>query len=122
MINLRIVKAATEEQEIYIEELVSELYQIFPLYLNKQKIKELKKQGVLELKEDEYKGTLDEAFQIMTSLQLIHALLTKAKRRWVLKDRDLFDKNCRKLNDCGLYFPLTSADFHIVNTENKMLM
>ncbi len=52
MINLRIVKAATEEQEIYIEELVSELYQIFPLYLNKQKIKELKKQGVLELKED----------------------------------------------------------------------
>ncbi|MBU8683152.1 YhcU family protein [Bacillus haynesii] len=122
MINLRIVKAATEEQEIYIEELVSELYQIFPLYLNKQKIKELKKQGVLELKEDVYKGTLDEAFQIMTSLQLIHALLTKAKRRWVLKDRDLFDKNCRKLNDCGLYFPLTSADFHIVNTDNKMLM
>ncbi|TWM97181.1 hypothetical protein CHCC14566_5166 [Bacillus licheniformis] len=58
----------------------------------------------------------------MTSLQLIHALLTKAKRKWVLKDRDLFDKNSRKLNDCGLYFPLTSADFHIVNTENKMLM
>lgn len=38
------------------------------------------------------------------------------------QDRDLFDKNSRKLNDCGLYFPLTSADFHIVNTENKMLM
>lgn len=64
MINLRIVKAATEEQEIYIEELVSELYQIFPLYLNKQKIKELKKQGMLELKEDEYKGTLDEALRL----------------------------------------------------------
>jgi hypothetical protein len=64
VINLRIVKAATEEQEIYIEELVSELYQIFPLYLNKQKIKELKKQGMLELKEDEYKGTLDEAFRL----------------------------------------------------------
>ncbi|TWM97182.1 hypothetical protein CHCC14566_5167 [Bacillus licheniformis] len=64
MIDLRIVKAATEEQEIYIEELVSELYQIFPLYLNKQKIKELKKQGALQLKEDESKERSMKRFRL----------------------------------------------------------
>ncbi|MDI3409795.1 DUF5365 family protein [Bacillus sonorensis] len=108
---MRIVKAATEEQEIYIQELASELFQVFPLYFNKQKIKELKQQGALDFKEYEYKGTLDESFQIITSLQLIHTLLTKPKRQWVLKDRELFDKSSKKLNDCGLYFPLTSSDF-----------
>ncbi|MFN2746825.1 MULTISPECIES: DUF5365 family protein [Bacillus] len=117
MINVRIVKAATEEQEIFIEELANELYQVFPMYFSEQKMKDLKEQGTLDFKEYDYKGTLDDAFQIITSLQLIHTLLTKSKRQWVLKDRDLFDKNCKKLNDCGLYFPLSSSDFNILNTE-----
>ncbi|MEC1501400.1 DUF5365 family protein [Bacillus sonorensis] len=116
---MRIVKAATEEQESYIQELASELFQVFPLYFNKQKIKELKQQGALDFKEYEYKGTLDESFQIITSLQLIHTLLTKPKRQWVLKDRELFDKSSKKLNDCGLYFPLTSSDFFPVNTDSE---
>lgn len=119
---MRIVKAATEEQEIYIEELVSELYQVFPVYFSKQQLKELKQQGVLDFKEHLYKGTLDEAFQIITSLQLIHTLLTKSKRQWVLKDRELFDKNSRKLNTCGLHFPLTSSDFRIPHSEKQELL
>lgn len=117
MINVRIVKAATEEQETYIEELASELYQVLSMYFSKQKMKELKKQGTLDFKEYEYKGILDEAFQIITSLQLIHTLLTKSKRQWVLKERELFDRNCQKLNECGLYFPLSSSDFNMLKTD-----
>ncbi|NPC91989.1 DUF5365 family protein [Bacillus sp. WMMC1349] len=113
MICVRIVKAATEEQEIYIEELASDLYQVFSTYFNDQKIAELKQIGTLDFKELDYNGTLDEAFQIITSLQIIHTLLTQSTRQWGLKDRHLFDKNCHKLNECGLNFPLRSADFYM---------
>ncbi|MDS9998294.1 DUF5365 family protein [Bacillus atrophaeus] len=112
VIDVRIVNAATEEQESFINELTMELLDdVFPLFFSELDIQRYKKKGVLSLTNQYYQGTLKEAFQIMACLQMIHTILTKPYRQYDMKDQVLFDKNSTLLNECGMFFPFALSDF-----------
>ncbi|MBY8912691.1 YhcU family protein [Bacillus sp. YC2] len=110
VIDVRIVNAATDGQESAIKELSSELFQkVFPLYFSELEIQRFKKRGVLSLQNQLYQGTLKEAFQIMACLQTVHIILSKPGAASDVQA--LFNKNCALLNECGMLFPFTYADF-----------
>ena len=58
VIDVRIVNAATAEQESFIKELSMELiHDVFPLYFSELDIQRFKKKGVLSLNNHYYQGT-----------------------------------------------------------------
>lgn len=114
MRDLRIVTASTEEQEKHIDELIGKIYDdIFPLYFSNEKIEELKELSVLlpEESQHNYNGTIDEAFQIMSSLQTLVALLEKPDCQQDEKYKEMYDRNIKILNHYGYFFPLSFHHF-----------
>lgn len=96
VIDVRIVNAATAEQESFIKELSMELiHDVFPLYFSELDIQRFKKKGVLSLNNHYYQGTLKEAFQIMACLQMIHIILTKPSPHSDLVIRRFLKKTTR---------------------------
>jgi hypothetical protein len=112
--NLRIVFASTEEQEQYIEELIETMYEeIFPQYFSDEAIDQLDELAVLkpQTEDMQYNGTLKEAFQIMSSLQALTALLNHLDQRSEEEHRELYDRNITILKQYGYQFPLTFDHF-----------
>lgn len=112
---MKIVVASTNEQENHIAELVQQLYaDIFPRFFPDEKIMELKKLNVLQPQASDqiYNSTLKDAFQIISSLQALIAvldLLHDGKHEDEYKD--IFERNTQNLNDYGYFFPLTFSQF-----------
>ncbi|MCI3984393.1 YhcU family protein [Bacillus vallismortis] len=115
VIDVRIVNAATAEQESFIKELSMKLFHdVFPLYFSELDIQRFKKKGVLSLNNNhDYQGTLKEAFQIMACLQMIHIILTKPSPLNDVNNQAVFEKNSKMLNDFGINFPFAFSDFEL---------
>lgn len=112
---MKVVYASTPEQEDHIEELIDYTYStIFPRFFSDEDILKLEDMKVLYVKEqdNEYNGTLKEAFQVISSLQALIAVLETIQNEEVQDShRELFDKNVRILDDYGIAFPFTMDQF-----------
>jgi hypothetical protein len=118
---LRIVYASTEEQEQYIEELIEHMYEeIFPQYFSDETIDQLDELDVLKPHAEKlkYNGTLKEAFQIMSSLQALTALLHHLDEHSEAEQRELYDRNIEILKQYGYQFPLAFDTFLSSSKKN----
>jgi len=115
---VKVVLASTEEQERYIEELIEQMYtEIFPMYFPDKKIEEFEQLSVLKPNQSTgYNGTLQEAFQIMSSLQALIAILENAQEaeKNEEKYREMYEKNLQTLEQYGYKFPLSFDQFRSV--------
>ncbi|MGG3574254.1 DUF5365 family protein [Bacillus gobiensis] len=112
---MKVVIAATEEQQKYIEEMISKFYShIFTRSYTANEIAAFKKQGVLNLSESQYNGTMDEALQIISCLQTIYILLEENCDPQNSNELDLhrLEWNFNKLRSFGLQFPYSSESIH----------
>ncbi|QGQ44421.1 DUF5365 family protein [Metabacillus sediminilitoris] len=118
---MKVVVASTEEQERHIDELVEQIYtEIFPKFFPDQEIKSLKGQKVLQPQaaDQMYNGTLKDAFQIISSLQVVISVLNhidhcKDERKY----REMFERNSCHLNEYGYFFPFSFSQFK--NAESQ---
>ena len=112
---MKIVVASTEEQERHIEELVEQIYkEVLPRFFPDHKIVEWKKQSVLQPKATDqmYNGTLKDAFQIISSLQTLIALLDHIDGcKHEQEYQEMFERNSQNLNEYGYFFPLAFSQF-----------
>lgn len=115
---MRLMKAATDLQEQTIEELSREFDHLLSQYVNR------KKQSVYEQKrpftfiDGVYNGTMDDAFRILTGLQLVHTIILKPRRHLTKQDRELFERNREQVNACGYFFPFELDDFENRHLQN----
>ncbi|CAH0344233.1 DUF5365 family protein [Bacillus sp. CECT 9360] len=122
---MRIVFASTSEQEQEIGNLVSFFYRsIFPKYFTKDEILHFEKIGVLQTPANSitYFGTLKDAFQVMTCLQVIISILEKKESSNMALEGKfirLFENNVRILNDYGVLFPLDLNHFDSLKNEEN---
>lgn len=112
---MKVVVASTNEQENHIAELVEQLYtDIFPRFFPDEKIMELKNLNVLQPQASDqmYNATLKDAFQIISSLQALIAVLDLLHEgKHEVEYKDIFERNTQNLNDYGYFFPLTFSQF-----------
>jgi hypothetical protein len=120
---LKIVYAATKEQEEYINCLINYIYSnIFPHYFDDEKIVEFENLGVLSLHGEHisYNGTMKEAFQIISSLQSLIAIIESLEPNYIREHhRKLFQRNIRLLGRYGISFPFLIDQF--VNRRKEVL-
>lgn len=117
---MKVVIAATEEQENYMEEMISKFYShIFTRSYKAGEIAAFKKQGVLDLSESQYNGTMEEALQIISCLQTVYILLEKYGTPEKLNELDFhrYEWNCGKLQSFGLHFPYSGDIMHCGNRQ-----
>jgi Family of unknown function (DUF5365) len=112
---MKVVLASTPEQEHHIEELIHYIYSdIFPRYFSDELITKFEDWNVLHPREfqSKYNGTLKEAFQVISSLQTLIAVLETVQQK-PIEDyyRNIFEKNVKILNKYGFSFPLTLEQF-----------
>ncbi|KZZ85107.1 MULTISPECIES: DUF5365 family protein [Bacillaceae] len=120
---MKIVSASTNEQEQFIEELVEEMYkEVFPIYFSDETIVKLEKMSVLKPTEETiiYNGTLKEAFEIMSSLQTLIAVLKQADEEEKQKYAGLYDRNREILRSYGYNLPLNMSDFLTAGIERDL--
>ncbi|MBS2968049.1 DUF5365 family protein [Metabacillus sp. KIGAM252] len=111
---MKIVTASTDEQEQHIEELIEEMYkEVFPIYFSDETIGQFEKMSVLKPTEETmiYNGTLKEAFEIMSSLQTLIAVLKHADEQEKQEYAGLYDRNREILGRYGYDLPLSISDF-----------
>lgn len=119
------VLSSTVEQEQEIADLVDQFYQcVFPKFFTEKEIIHFKEIGVLQPNKSEfiYNGTLRDAFQVITSLQVIKAILEKKEQlhtsSYQKKWAELFEQNGTLLEKCGILFPFHYEQFiYIHNTS-----
>lgn len=121
---MKVVVASTDEQENHIAELVEQLYtEIFPRFFPDDEILELKQLKVLQPQASDqvYNGTLKDAFQIISSLQALIAVLDLINECKDEKEyEEMFERNSQNLNEYGYFFPLSFSQFkHAESREGK---
>ncbi|PLT33687.1 DUF5365 family protein [Bacillus sp. V5-8f] len=122
---MKIVFSSTSEQEQEIGNLVSIFYgSIFPRYFTNEEILQFEQIGVLQTPANNipYFGTLKDAYQVMTCLQVIISILEKkenSNQPLEQKFEDLFENNIRILNDYGIFFPLNFEHFTSIKKEKS---
>lgn len=118
---MKVVVASTPEQEQHIDELIHYMYSsIFPSYFDDEYIMKLEELNVLAPKEDDiyFSSTLDKAFKVISSLQVIIAVLETVRfEGFQGSHKELFVKNVKILNEFGYSFPFTPSEFKVVNSE-----
>lgn len=121
VIFVKVVIASTPEQEAHIEELVNHFYtDIFPMYFSDEEILKFKQFEIMSLTavRKKYNGTLKEAFQLISSLQALIAVLEAIQIRSIDEhDKLIFDKNVKILEQYGLSFPFHLEHFLLKNDE-----
>ncbi len=121
---MKIVTASTPEQESFIQELVSYMYtEVFPYYFSDKYINELEALNVLIPEEQGlYNGTLKEAFQLISSLQSLIAVIETIKTEEIGENhREIFEKNTTILEEYGYKFPLTIDHFKRLKDDSVSL-
>jgi hypothetical protein len=112
---MKVVLASTPEQEHHIEELIHYIYSdIFPRYFSDEIITKFEDWNILHPMEYQvnYNGTLKEAFQVISSLQTLIAVLETVQHGPVQENyRNIFEKNVKILNKYGFSFPFTLDQF-----------
>jgi hypothetical protein len=113
---LRIECAATPEMEAYIEDLKTQiLYEILPRYFSSKELKQIEQLHLLNpdhAANSRYNGLLQEALQVISSLQTIMAVIECIRHRDIQKRHEiLFEKNVEILEKYGFSFPLTIDQF-----------
>ncbi|MFS0655063.1 DUF5365 family protein [Bacillus sp. 179-C3.3 HS] len=109
------MKAATDLQQQAIEEISKEFDGLLSTY--EQSTDDLQ-QRPFTLVDGVYNGTMDDAFRILTGLQLVHTIILKPKRQVTKQDRALFERNREQVNACGYYFPFDLDDFQNRHLQN----
>jgi len=117
---LKIACAAPAEMEHYIEELTEQLlYDLLPQYVSDERLQHIHSHYLLGHHDESnplYNGLLDEALQVISSLQTVIALVESIQHRPIKKsDRDRFGKNVRILSKFGFIFPLSIELFEREN-------
>lgn len=119
---MKIVAASTEEQEKHIEELIQQMYtEVFSIYLSNHQVKERYEITIPKLSEaSHYYGTLKEAFQIISSLQTLIALMEHLNgTKNIEKYKKMYERNVRTLEYYGLQFPLSFDELvKVTSTED----
>ena len=103
---MKVVYAATPEQEAEIEKLLYCLrHEVLPLYIDEADLKQHDEMGLLTLQEQNhlYNGTMSEAFRIMAALQVLYLIVTENKSTG--QQRSCFEENKKILEYYGLFFP-----------------
>ncbi len=118
---MKILFAATEEQEERLDQLTNYFYtNIFPYHFDNQQMNELSELKVLAFtQETNYNGTLETAATIIIALETLVAIIeTNRNKPEIPEDYyQLFEKNVQILNRYYLFFPFTLEQF--VETKNK---
>lgn len=126
---MKIVFSSTLEQEQEIEGLVSKFYHsVFPKFFTTDEIQHFQEIGVLEANKNDfsYNGTLRDAFQVITCLQVIMSVLEKKREDHSslsqCKLEKLFEQNTTLLNQCGIFFPFNYEHFkYIPNKDHEKI-
>ncbi|MGD6818978.1 DUF5365 family protein [Metabacillus sp. 84] len=119
---MKIVAASTNEQEQHIEELIEEMYnEVFPIYFTDETISKLEKMSVLKPAEESmnYNGTLKEAFEIISSLQTLIAVLKEAEDMKMYEG--LYERNREILRSYGYELSLNFSDFLAGSGQGSLL-
>lgn len=119
---MKVVVAATEEQEEKLDELIHYFYtSIFPRYFNDCEIAEFLNLNTLRLPVQKVDSlyTLDGAFRAICSIQVIILIL---EGQYDSKHTLLFDKNVEILKELGLFFPLSYENFSSRNKGNTNII
>ncbi|MBM7702758.1 DUF5365 family protein [Priestia iocasae] len=134
---MRIAYAAPSEVEEYIEELTEHLlYDLVPQYVSEQEFTELQQLHLLNPLQSTnhlYNGLLEEALQIVSSLQALIAVIQTIRYRKIeKKHQKIFEKNVHKLEKFGFCFPfsieqfskencVTTNDYHMLSSYKVAL-
>ncbi|KMY53137.1 hypothetical protein AC623_03360 [Bacillus sp. FJAT-27231] len=113
---MRVIIASTTEQEEIINELVRQLKEeILPLFFEKEELQAMYKLGILQLTDDHFQlfGTLQDAFQVISSLQTIISILeTGEPASLPLHYKEIFEKNTAILQKFDIRLPFFLSHFH----------
>ncbi|WP_353856602.1 DUF5365 family protein [Bacillus sp. Bos-x628] len=112
------MKAATELQEQAIEEISKEFYHLLSHYMDGDQQTIYKQQRAFTFIDGVYNGTMNDAFRILTGLQLVHTIILKPRRHLTKRDRELFERNRAQINECGFFFPFDLDDFESRHLQN----
>lgn len=110
---MRVMNAATREHEEYIESLIQHFYsEVFPRYFDDEQIREFERLQILSLPNERYNGTMREAFQMISSLQLLLTVIECIEANGINEEyRNVFERNVRLLGQYGVAFPFTIDQF-----------
>lgn len=122
---MKVVSSSTAEQEQEIANLVGRFYEsVFPNYFTEDEILHFKELGVLQPNKSTftYTGTLRDAYQVMTCLQVLLTIMDKkdkvnsnAPER---HSEELFMRNVTLLNEYGIFFPFGYNHFIQMNEQS----
>ncbi|AVI40308.1 MULTISPECIES: DUF5365 family protein [Bacillus] len=115
---MRLMKAATDLQEQAIEEISKDVEDLLSHAVNGQERDTRQKDRSLTFIDGVYNGTMDDAFRILSGLQLLHTIIVKPKRHLTKRDRELFERNREQVNTCGFSFPFDLDDFASRHLQN----
>ncbi|MGG0524815.1 DUF5365 family protein [Bacillus pumilus] len=115
---MRLMKAATDLQEQAIEEISKDVEDLLSHAVNGQQRDMCQKDRSLTFIDGVYNGTMDDAFRILSGLQLLHTIIVKPKRHLTKRDRELFERNREQVNACGFSFPFDLDDFASRHLQN----
>lgn len=114
-VKLKIVFSSTEEQNREIETALFHLRStILPSYITSQDLDKYDEMGLLQFSiyENKYNGTLKEAYQLMTALQVIATIIEHVSQSLDYSQyEELFKRNAQIINNFGLFFPFTLQCF-----------
>ncbi|MGE1114922.1 DUF5365 family protein [Priestia megaterium] len=110
---MKIAQAAPPEMENYIEELTEQLrYDLLPRYVSVDKLNPDELLNPDYCTDHLYNGLLDEALQVISSLQTIIAVIEAIKHRPIEEsDCEQFEKNIAILKKYGFLFPVSIECF-----------
>ena len=109
---VKIVFAATPEQEEMVNELIQYFYSnIFPFFFSDMEIRQFEQQKVLEYKKGNVEAfdSLGDAYKVIACLQTIISILESFEPQSDYKP--IFEKNVSMLAEAGVYFPFTFEHF-----------
>ncbi|TYR79051.1 hypothetical protein FZC66_17115 [Priestia megaterium] len=113
---MKIACAAPIEMENYIEELKEQLlYQLLPQYMLTEELEQIHSYHLFKHNDQSnhlYNGLLNEALQVISSLQTVIAVIESIQNRHIQSsDREIFTKNIKTLEKYGLVFPIPIDSF-----------
>ncbi|MED3977394.1 YhcU family protein [Priestia megaterium] len=110
---MKIAQAAPPEMENYIEELTEQLrYDLLPRYVSVDKLNPDELLNPDYCTDHLYNGLLDEALQVISSLQTIIAVIEVIQHRPIEEsDCEQFEKNIAILKKYGFLFPVSIECF-----------